>query len=72
MGYEKRFPLGKGQLEIANDIIKTCESLSPKIEQVQVNQIISFTKEAKTLKKTMRDLGAVLSHKLRQLTRMIE
>jgi ParB/RepB/Spo0J family partition protein len=70
--YEKRFPPAKGQLELANDIIKTCESLSPKIEQVQVNQIISFTKEAKILKKTMHDLRSVLSHKLRQITRIID
>jgi ParB/RepB/Spo0J family partition protein len=71
MDYDRRFPPPRDQLELANEILKTCELLNPMIEQIESGQIISFTKKAKELKKVMEALKQTVGRKLRQLTKLI-
>jgi ParB/RepB/Spo0J family partition protein len=68
LAYDRAFPPPKDQLELAKEIIKNCGLLSPMIEQVVGAQIISFSKEAKELRKTMDALKITLGKKVRQLT----
>lgn len=65
--YDKAFPPPKDQLALANEIIKNCDLLNPMFDQIVSAQIISFTKDAKELKKTMETLKTTVSRKLRQL-----
>lgn len=69
--YDKIFPPPKDQLELANEILKTCELLNPMIEQIETSQIISFNKKSKELKKILESLKTTVNKKLRQLARFI-
>jgi hypothetical protein len=71
LAYDKAFPPPKDQLELANEIIKNCELMNPMIEQITSDQIISFTKEAKELKRTLETLKKTVSRKLTQLNRFL-
>jgi len=69
--YDKTFPPPKDQLELANEILKTCDLLNPMIEQIETSQIISFNKKSKELKKALELLRTTVSKKLRQLEKYI-
>ncbi len=71
MAYDKKFPPPKNQLELANEIIKACELLTPTIEQVEAGQIIAYNKKSKELKKILELLKITLSNKLRQLAKFM-
>ena len=71
LNYDKIFPPPKDQLELANEIIKNCELLSPMIEQIEASQIISFNVTAKELRKSLDLLRTTLTNKLRKLNSLI-
>jgi ParB/RepB/Spo0J family partition protein len=72
LDYDRQFPPPQDQLDLANDIIKECDKLTPMIEQVESGLIISYNKRAKELKKKLDALKQTAAKKIRQLNKVME
>jgi ParB/RepB/Spo0J family partition protein len=69
--YDSRYPPSQDQIELADDIVKKCGLLKPMVDQIDTIQMPTFAVKAKELRKSLMDLQAAISAKLRKLNRAL-